>query len=53
MATIHLALRHALDSEGRLRAVASFVLVALIAVYYILEQTPASPGPGEDAEPTA
>ena len=34
-------------------AVASFVLIALIAVYYILEQTPASPGPPDDVEPTA
>jgi uncharacterized membrane protein len=33
-------------------AVASFVLVALVAVYYIVENTPASPGPqspGDDA----
>jgi uncharacterized membrane protein len=29
-------------------AVASFVLIALIAVYYILENTPASPGPPGD-----
>ena len=33
-------------------AVASFVLVALVAVYYVVENTPASPGPqspGDDA----
>jgi TMEM175 potassium channel family protein len=34
-------------------AVAAFILVALVAVYYIVEQTPASPGPpdGGDEEP--
>ena len=33
-------------------AVAAFVLIALVAVYYIVENTPASPGPqypGDDA----
>jgi uncharacterized membrane protein len=30
-------------------AVASFVLVALVAVYYIVENTPASPGPDDSA----
>jgi uncharacterized membrane protein len=37
-------------------AVASFVLIALIALYYILENTPASaapPGSGGDEEPVA
>jgi uncharacterized membrane protein len=35
-------------------AVASFVLIALIAVYYILENTPASPGnDGGDEKPVA
>jgi hypothetical protein len=29
-------------------AVASFVLIALTAVYYILENTPASAGPADD-----
>jgi len=38
---------------AQFNAVASFVLIALIAVYYILEQTPASPGPPDDVEPTA
>jgi uncharacterized membrane protein len=30
-------------------AVASFVLIALVAVYYIVENTPASPGPDDSA----
>ncbi len=30
-------------------AVASFVLIALVAVYYIVENTPASPGPDRSA----
>ncbi|HEY2286992.1 MAG TPA: TMEM175 family protein [Streptosporangiaceae bacterium] len=34
-------------------AVASFVLIALIAVYYILENTPASPGPPGDDDDNA
>ena len=36
-------------------AVASFVLVALVALYYIVEQTPASSGPpdGDGEEPVA
>jgi hypothetical protein len=33
-------------------AVASFVLIALVAVYYILENTPAS-ADGGDGEPVA
>jgi uncharacterized membrane protein len=31
-------------------AVAAFVLIALVAVYYIVENTPASPGPGDSAD---
>ena len=31
-------------------AVASFVLIALVAVYYIVENTPASPGPDDSAD---
>jgi len=31
-------------------AVAAFVLIALVAVYYILEQTPASSGPPDDGD---
>jgi len=34
-------------------AVASFVLIGLVAVYYIFERTPASPGPPDDVEPAA
>ena len=29
--------------------VAAFVLIALVAVYYIVENTPASPGPDDSA----
>ena len=35
-------------------AIASFVIIALVAVYYIVERTPASPAtwdPGADDEP--
>ena len=35
-------------------AIASFVIIALVAVYYIVERTPASPavpGSGADDEP--
>ena len=31
-------------------AVAAFVLIALVAVYYIVENTPASPGPDDSAD---
>jgi uncharacterized membrane protein len=33
-------------------AVASFVLIALIALYYILENTPAAAGPDDGEQPT-
>ncbi len=33
-------------------AVAAFVLIALVAVYYILENTPASPGPPDSGDET-
>jgi uncharacterized membrane protein len=35
---------------ARFNAVAAFVLIALVAVYYIVENTPASPGPGRSAD---
>ena len=36
-------------SVATFNAVAAFVLIALVAVYYIVENTPASPGPDDSA----
>jgi uncharacterized membrane protein len=30
---------------------AAFILMGLVAVYYVFERTPAAPGPGDDEEP--
>ena len=38
------------QAPGGYNAVASFVLIAAVAVYYIVETTPASPGPGDSAD---
>jgi uncharacterized membrane protein len=38
---------------AQFNAVAAFVLIALVAVYYIFERTPAAPDSGGDDEPVA